>query len=65
MSKLDEVQHFWEANPLWSGESSFEDGTIDFYKEHRNVYISDCFAGSLDRRFLPPETVDKVDFKIF
>lgn len=64
MSNLEAVRCFWEANPLWSGESSFGAGTIDFYKEHREVYISDCFGGSVDRRFLPPETADKTEFKI-
>lgn len=53
MTSLDEVRSFWEQNPLWMGESSSAPGTIPFYEEHRKIYISDCFAGSFDLRFLP------------
>ena len=54
MTDLDEVQQFWESNPLWSGESENQLGSIEFFEEHRATYISDCFAGSFDLRFLPP-----------
>ena len=54
MTDLNEVKSFWENNPLWTGESVFEPGTIEFFEEHRSVYIADCFAGSFDLRFLPP-----------
>lgn len=54
MTNLDSVRKFWEENPLWSGESSFEIGSHDFFEEHRQTYISDCFAGQFDLRFLPP-----------
>lgn len=54
MSSINEVRTFWEDNPLWSGESSFDPGSIEFFEEHRSVYYSDCFAGRFDIRFLPP-----------
>lgn len=54
MIGLDEVAAFWEKNPLWTGESSNAPGTAPFYEEHRKIYISDCFAGNFDQRFLPP-----------
>lgn len=54
LNDLNEVRSFWESNPLWTGESAFTPGTIDFFEEHRSVYIADCFAGSFDLRFLPP-----------
>jgi 2-polyprenyl-3-methyl-5-hydroxy-6-metoxy-1,4-benzoquinol methylase len=54
MTDLNAVREFWEKNPLWTGESEFEPGTRTFFEEHRNVYISDCFAGHFDIRFLPP-----------
>lgn len=53
MTHLDEVRTFWENNPLWTGESSFELGSIPFFEEHRAVYLADCFAGAFDLRFLP------------
>lgn len=53
MTSLNKVKDFWEGNPLWSGESEFEEGTLDFFQEHRKVYYDDCFAGSFDIRFLP------------
>lgn len=51
---LQQVQKFWEENPLWSGESEYEPGSFEFFQEHRKIYIDDCFAGSFDIRFLPP-----------
>lgn len=54
MTALNDVRSFWENNPLWTGESSFTPGSIDFFEEHRSVYVADCFAGSFDLRFLPP-----------
>ena len=51
---IEQVRNFWENNPLWTGESDFEAGTIEFFEEHRDVYINDCFAGKFDIRFLPP-----------
>lgn len=54
MTDLNAVREFWEKNPLWTGESEFEPGTKSFFEEHRSVYITDCFAGRFDIRFLPP-----------
>ena len=53
MTNLDDVKDFWEKNSLWSGESQFEIGSKEFFEEHRAVYISDCFGGHFDQRFLP------------
>lgn len=54
MTDLEQVRSFWENNPLWTGESKYQTGSVPFYDEHRAVYIADCFAGSFDIRFLPP-----------
>jgi 2-polyprenyl-3-methyl-5-hydroxy-6-metoxy-1,4-benzoquinol methylase len=54
MTELDQVQTFWNENPLWTGESKEKPGSIEFFEEHRSVYISDCFAGDFDVRFYPP-----------
>lgn len=54
---LNDVESFWEKNPLFQGESNFEPGTREFFEEHRRIYIEDCFAGSLDHRLFP----DSVD----
>ena len=53
MKSIDQVRAFWESNPLWTGESKHQAGTLLFYEEHRAVYIGDCFAGNFDIRFLP------------
>lgn len=58
MTRLDEVRAFWESNPLWTGESSFEPGSRPFFEEHRKIYIADCFAGDFDVRFLPPPVLE-------
>jgi ubiquinone/menaquinone biosynthesis C-methylase UbiE len=54
VTDLEHVRDFWESNPLWTGESKFLAGSREFFEEHRVVYISDCFAGEFDIRFLPP-----------
>lgn len=54
MTDLEQVRSFWENNPLWTGESSHQAGSVEFYEEHRAVYIADCFGGNFDLRFLPP-----------
>ncbi len=55
------VRRFWEESPLWTGESSHTPGTEDFFHEHREVYIRDCFAGHFDPRTLPtPEHCERV-----
>ena len=53
MISLDDVRSFWEANPLWTGESSHLPGSVEFFEEHRRIYIADCFGGAFDLRFLP------------
>jgi len=54
MISLEQVKNFWEESPLWSGESKLTTGTKEFFEEHRQTYINDCFAGSFDLRFYPP-----------
>ncbi|MDD5673595.1 MAG: class I SAM-dependent methyltransferase [Chitinivibrionales bacterium] len=50
---IDTVKEFWGKNPLFAGESRFAPGTQEFFKEHRRVYIEDCFAGVADGRLFP------------
>ena len=54
MTDLDDVRNFWNENPLWTGESKHDVGSVQFFDEHRRVYIDDCFAGKFDLRFMPP-----------
>ena len=64
MANINNVKDFWENNPLWTGESVFEPGTLEFFEEHRSVYIDDCFGGSFDNRFLPPMLKESQQNKI-
>jgi SAM-dependent methyltransferase len=50
---IGDVKAFWEANPLWTGESRFEPGTKEYFEEHLTVVHSDCFAGAMDERIFP------------
>lgn len=61
---IDDVKKFWNNNPLWTGESKFESGTVEFFEEHRKVYINDCFGGTFDIRFLPPPRLGGQKIKI-
>ena len=54
MADIQGVRAFWQAHPLWTGESEHAAGSNAFFEEHRRVYIADCFAGDFDLRFLPP-----------
>lgn len=50
---IDDVKSFWEAKPLWTGESRYPLGTPEFFTEHRQVVLDDGFVGELDPRVLP------------
>lgn len=50
---IDEVQSFWEANPVWTGESRWPAGSRLFFEEHADVYVSDCLGGAWDPRLYP------------
>jgi ubiquinone/menaquinone biosynthesis C-methylase UbiE len=50
---IEDVKSFWEAQPLWTGESKYLPGTREFFDEHRAVILEDCFAGALDPRIIP------------
>ncbi len=52
-SNIDTVKSFWENNPLWTGESKFPAGSREFFEEHRDTVIGDCFAGVLDESIFP------------
>lgn len=61
---IESIQEFWNDNPLFSGESKFEPGTIEFFEDHKNIYYKDCFAGSFNEKlFLPtlPENAKILD----
>lgn len=47
------VKNFWEENPLFLGESSFEPGSEGFFIEHTGIVLDDCFAGEIDKRIFP------------
>ena len=64
MTDLDHVRRFWNENPLWTGESEHSEGSVSFFEEHREIYISDCFAGEFDLRFLPPSRPNGQNMKI-
>jgi SAM-dependent methyltransferase len=51
---VDQVRHFWDSTPLFSGESNYAQATPEWFAEHTRVVIDDCFAGQFDNRTLPP-----------
>ena len=59
MKNINDVKKFWEENPLFVGESSLQEGTELFFKEHTNTYISDCFPGEFDDRCFPMDIENK------
>lgn len=51
---IAQVKNFWESHPLWTSESRYPTGSMEFFEEHRHVCINDCLEGTLDPRILPP-----------
>ena len=58
VKNINAVRLFWENNPLFQGESNFETGSIEYFHEHRRVYLEDCFAGKNDKRLFPRSNKD-------
>ena len=50
---IEDVRKFWESNPLWTGESLYQQGSIEYFEEHSNATKKDCFAGKIDERIFP------------
>jgi len=57
---INDIRRFWDENPLFAGESNFEPGTKEFFEEHNNVMIGDCFAGEVDKRIFPKNKACKI-----
>ncbi len=53
-SAIEKVKAFWEANPMFSGESRHTPGTRAFIEEYRRVLIEDDhFEKRGAQRFFP------------
>lgn len=50
MKTIEDVENFWQKNPLFIGESKFDVGSEAFFQEHQNVYLRDCFAGDFSKK---------------
>lgn len=59
MTTIDDVRRFWDANPLFTGETRHSPGSREFFDEHRRIYYDDCFAGRLDPRLFPADLTGK------
>src|SRR5579864_8331250 len=57
---LADVRAFWDANPLFVGESAFEPGSRAFFDEHAALYNRDVFAGKMDNWFFPREKTARI-----
>lgn len=52
MKSIEEVKHFWDSNPLFSGEYDGKVGSRNYFEQHEKVIIDDCMAGSFDNRVI-------------
>lgn len=54
MSKIDEIQAFWNANPLWTGDPQAvgEPGSREFFDSHTRAVLRES-GGRMDERFYP------------
>lgn len=57
---LESVKEFWNENPLFTGESKHEEGSLEFFEEHKRVYYEDVFADDFRKsKYIP--NLDKDD----
>ena len=42
---INDVYAFWNSHPLFDGEATHPLGSREWFEEHEQVYIDDCFAG--------------------
>lgn len=53
-NNIDSVKEFWNENPLFTGESKFEEGSLEFFEEHKKVYYEDVFASNFKKdQYIP------------
>lgn len=59
---LDSVKEFWNENPLFTGESKFDEGSLEFFEDHKKVYYEDVFADDFRKeKYMPKfKATDKV-----
>jgi SAM-dependent methyltransferase len=50
---ISQVRAFWEQNPLFVGESTNPPGSPEFFSDHTNLVLEDCFEGYMDPRVFP------------
>lgn len=60
-TNVEQIREFWESHPLWSGESAYEPGSREFFEEHRQVVLEDCFASSPPYEWLVPAHLNQDD----
>ena len=60
IATIEDVRSFWEANPLFKGETQFTVGSASYFEKHRSVVIQDCFAGRLDERVFSADRSSQV-----
>lgn len=56
---IQDVENFWNSNPLFVGESDFDPGSQEYFAKHTQVYVDDCFAGRFDSAVVPSNLIGK------
>lgn len=59
---IDDVKKFWNNTPLFSGESQYKTGSKEFFEDHKNIYLTDCFPSYkvLEKIFVPEKGEEKL-----
>lgn len=45
---IDEIKDFWNKNSLFEGESKYPAVSIEFFEDHKEIYMNDVFAGTIN-----------------
>ena len=54
---IQDVENFWNNNPLFVGEAEYEPGSHQYFLKHTEVYLDDCFAGRFDPSTIPSRLI--------
>ena len=54
---IDDVRAFWDKNPLWTGESEFAPGSLEFFEHQRQVLLHEIYGGRFSA-FIPDTSKD-------
>ena len=57
IATLKQVEDFWNNTPLFAGETEAVLGSLEWFREHEQVYLKDCLVSERDFSLLVPQNL--------